>query len=70
MDLQNKANKQSPLSDGDIIDLYWQRDEKAFIDALKLLHGKLTIIMIAHRLTTVAHCDMNIHLSAPETENA
>lgn len=29
MDLQNKANKQSPLSDGDIIDLYWQRDEKA-----------------------------------------
>ena len=44
--------------------------EKAFIDALKMLHGKLTIIMIAHRLTTVAHCDMNIHLSAPETENA
>ena len=44
--------------------------EKAFIDALKLLHGKITIIMIAHRLTTVAHCDMNIHLSAPETENA
>ena len=43
--------------------------EKAFIDALKMLHGKITILMIAHRLTTVAHCDMNIHL-APETENA
>ena len=43
--------------------------EKAFIDALKMLHGKITILMIAHRLTTIAHCDMNIHL-APETENA
>ncbi|MBN1545866.1 MAG: ABC transporter ATP-binding protein [Syntrophaceae bacterium] len=31
--------------------------EKAFVDALKNLHGKLTIIMIAHRLTTVENCD-------------
>ena len=31
--------------------------EKAFVDALKTLHGKLTIIMIAHRLTTVENCD-------------
>jgi microcin C transport system ATP-binding protein len=31
--------------------------EKAFIDALDNLQGKLTIIMIAHRLTTVENCD-------------
>lgn len=31
--------------------------EKAFVDALKNLHGKLTIIIIAHRMTTVEHCD-------------
>ena len=37
--------------------------EQAFIDAMKTLKGKLTILMIAHRLTTVAHCDMTIHLS-------
>jgi len=36
--------------------------EKAFIDALKTLHGKLTIIMIAHRLTTVENCDKVIKL--------
>lgn len=36
--------------------------EKAFIDALKTLHGKLTIIMIAHRLTTVENCDRIIQL--------
>ena len=36
--------------------------EQAFIDAMKALKGKLTILMIAHRLTTVAHCDMTIHL--------
>ena len=37
--------------------------EKAFIDALKTLHGKLTIIMIAHRLTTVENCDKIINLT-------
>ena len=31
--------------------------EKAFVDALRALHGKLTIIMVAHRLTTVQNCD-------------
>ena len=31
--------------------------EKAFVDAIKTLHGKLTIIMIAHRLTTTRNCD-------------
>jgi len=36
--------------------------EKAFIDALDNLKGKLTIIMIAHRLTTVENCDEIIKL--------
>lgn len=38
--------------------------EKAFVDALKKLKGKLTIIMIAHRLTTVENCDKVISLQA------
>ena len=37
--------------------------EEAFVKALKLLHGKLTVLMIAHRLTTVAHCDLHVDLS-------
>jgi ABC-type bacteriocin/lantibiotic exporter with double-glycine peptidase domain len=37
--------------------------EKAFIDALNNLKGKLTIIMIAHRLTTVEKCDQIIDLT-------
>ncbi|MBQ9502545.1 MAG: ABC transporter ATP-binding protein [Lentisphaeria bacterium] len=37
--------------------------EQAFVDAVKALKGKLTVLMIAHRLTTVAHCDMTIHLT-------
>jgi ABC-type bacteriocin/lantibiotic exporter with double-glycine peptidase domain len=36
--------------------------EKAFIDALNNLKGKLTIIMISHRLTTVEKCDEIIKL--------
>jgi len=36
--------------------------EKAFIDALNVLSGKLTIIMIAHRLTTVEKCDQIVRL--------
>ena len=36
--------------------------EKAFIDALNMLKGKLTIIMIAHRLTTVENCDRIINM--------
>lgn len=36
--------------------------EKAFIDALDTLKGKLTIIMIAHRLTTVENCDNIVQL--------
>ena len=36
--------------------------EQSFIDALENLHGKLTMIIIAHRLSTVEHCDMKIAL--------
>jgi ABC-type multidrug transport system fused ATPase/permease subunit len=36
--------------------------EKAVIDALKALKGKLTIIMIAHRLSSIEHCDRVISL--------
>lgn len=36
--------------------------EKAFVDALKTLKGKLTVIMIAHRLTTIEGCDDIIRL--------
>ena len=36
--------------------------ENAFVDALDSLKGKLTIIMIAHRLTTIENCDKIIKL--------
>jgi len=36
--------------------------EKAVIDALKILHGKLTIIIVAHRLTTVQNCDKIVEI--------
>ena len=36
--------------------------EKAFVDALGALKGKLTMIIIAHRLTTVENCDIKINL--------
>ena len=37
--------------------------EKAFIDALNNLKGTLTIIMIAHRLSTVENCDKIVKLA-------
>lgn len=37
--------------------------EKAFIDALEVLKGKLTMVIIAHRLTTVQGCSMIIDIS-------
>lgn len=43
--------------------------EQAFVDALKVLHGKLTVIMIAHRLSTVEHCDIKINLTANAEKN-
>jgi ATP-binding cassette subfamily C protein len=39
--------------------------EKAVVEALKTLHGKFTIIMIAHRLTTVQGCDNIVNLKLP-----
>ncbi|MCP3967430.1 MAG: ABC transporter ATP-binding protein [Lentisphaerae bacterium] len=36
--------------------------ESAFIDALNSLNGKLTIIMVAHRLSTIKNCDKVINL--------
>jgi ABC-type multidrug transport system fused ATPase/permease subunit len=36
--------------------------EKAFVDALGALKGKLTMIIIAHRLSTVENCDIKIKL--------
>jgi ATP-binding cassette subfamily C protein len=37
--------------------------ERAFIDAVNTLKGKLTIIMIAHRLGTVENCDAIVKLT-------
>ena len=39
--------------------------EKALIDALKALKGKITILMIAHRLSSIEHCDRIISLDSP-----
>lgn len=40
--------------------------EKALIDALKALKGKITIIMIAHRLSSIEHCDRIVSLDKKE----
>jgi ABC-type multidrug transport system fused ATPase/permease subunit len=37
--------------------------EKIVMDAVSSLHGKVTIIMIAHRLSTVIHCDKLVWLA-------
>ena len=37
--------------------------EKAFIDAVDTLQGKLTMFIIAHRLTTVRNCSMVINIA-------
>ena len=39
--------------------------EKAFIDALHALKGSMTIIMIAHRLSSLQYCDRTIPLERP-----
>jgi ATP-binding cassette, subfamily B, bacterial PglK len=38
--------------------------EKAVMDAVKHLSHRKTIIMIAHRLTTVKDCDVIVHMVA------
>ena len=37
-------------------------NEAAVIDTLRQLHGSTTIIMITHKLSTVAHCDAVLHV--------
>ena len=44
--------------------------EKAFIDALHALKGSITIIMIAHRLSSLEYCDRTIALEAPQRKAA
>ena len=44
--------------------------EKAFIDALHALKGSITIIMIAHRLSSLEYCDRTIALEAPQRQAA
>lgn len=41
--------------------------EKAVIDALAALRGRLTVIMIAHRMTSIRHCDRIISLDTQES---
>ena len=41
-------------------------NEQNIQEALKQLHGKLTIIIIAHRETTIAHADQRIHLTSSD----
>jgi ATP-binding cassette, subfamily B, bacterial PglK len=38
--------------------------EKEVMNAINALHGKKTLIVIAHRLTTVEHCDVIVKLEA------
>ena len=41
--------------------------EKAVMEAVEGLSGELTIVMIAHRLSTLAHCDWLIELGLDST---
>ena len=42
--------------------------EKALVDALKALKGKITILMIAHRLSSIEHCDRIVSLDKDKEE--
>ena len=37
--------------------------EKAFVDAIEVLHGKLTLLIIAHRLSTTRSCSMIVDIA-------
>jgi len=34
-----------------------QETEAAVVEAITRLHGEITMIVVAHRLTTIQHCD-------------
>ena len=40
--------------------------ERAFVEALESLRGKITMLVIAHRLSTVERCDQRIEIRKPE----
>jgi len=40
--------------------------ERALVSALDELRGKLTIVTIAHRLSTVEKCDLRIRVGSKE----
>ena len=41
--------------------------EEALINAVETLHGSKTLIMIAHRLSTVEKCDLRVEIRPEET---
>ncbi len=44
--------------------------ESAFVDALRLLKGKLTFILISHRPSTIKNCDKVINIQTKSKKNA
>ena len=40
--------------------------ENALMEAVEKLHGSKTLIMVAHRLSTVEKCDQRIEIKAAE----
>ena len=40
-----------------------QQGEKAVMDAIDNLHGNITLMIIAHRLTTIKNCDRVYEIS-------
>ena len=42
--------------------------EKAFIDAIEVLHGRLTLFIIAHRLSTTRGCSQIVDVGAGKPE--
>ena len=44
--------------------------ERRFMDAVHALHGQKTLLIVAHRLTTVAGCDLVFHLEHGKVVNS